>query len=278
MTLRELQLFSLEILKDVHNFCESNKIKYSLYAGTLLGAIRHNGFIPWDDDIDIIMPRPDYNRFCNEYKSNEFEIINYDKDRSFSLAYSRVCDKKRTIYKTLFPCNKSGMGVWIDVFPADGFPKDEKLIPSFYNKALAIELKKTALRIGLEKISFHTTPTSKTIYQKLRHNLNRIGKKTILFLHGWQNPYVKKQTELCNSYNYGVTPYWGSLTDMFKQIVYHPSSDFQICTLHTFEDSEFYVFNGYDAVLKRLYGDYMTPPPPDKRVPPLSEIYKFYWK
>ena len=64
MSLREVQLGCFEILKDVHVFCVSNNIRYSLAYGTLLGAIRHKGFIPWDDDIDIIMPKPDYDRFC----------------------------------------------------------------------------------------------------------------------------------------------------------------------------------------------------------------------
>ena len=84
MTLRELQLFALEILKDVHQFCTQNNIKYSLYAGTLLGAIRHQGFIPWDDDIDIVMPRDDYNRFCQTYQSERFCIATRDNDDSLS--------------------------------------------------------------------------------------------------------------------------------------------------------------------------------------------------
>ena len=68
MALKEIQQVSLDILKDVHQFCINNGIHYSLCYGTLLGAIRHNGFIPWDDDIDIMMPRPDYDRFVNTYK------------------------------------------------------------------------------------------------------------------------------------------------------------------------------------------------------------------
>ena len=68
LTNRELQLFSLDILKDVHAFCEKEKIKYSLAYGTLIGAVRHQGFIPWDNDIDIIMPRPEYERFIGMQK------------------------------------------------------------------------------------------------------------------------------------------------------------------------------------------------------------------
>ena len=67
LTLKELQQASLDILKDVHSFCEANQIQYSIAYGTLIGALRHKGFIPWDDDVDIVMPRPDFERFCKIY-------------------------------------------------------------------------------------------------------------------------------------------------------------------------------------------------------------------
>ena len=71
--LRDLQLTELEILKVVHKFCEKNDIKYSLYAGTALGAVRHKGFIPWDDDVDIVMTRDEFEKFCLKWKQNPVE-------------------------------------------------------------------------------------------------------------------------------------------------------------------------------------------------------------
>ncbi len=75
LTLSDVKAVSLDILKDVHEFCIAHDIKYSLAYGTLIGAIRHKGFIPWDDDIDIVMPRPDFERFFKEYKSEKGIIV-----------------------------------------------------------------------------------------------------------------------------------------------------------------------------------------------------------
>ena len=278
MTLREIQLFSLEILKDVHAFCEKHQLRYALYAGSLLGAIRHNGFIPWDDDIDIIMPRPDYDTFCSIYNSKEYDIINNGNDKSFVFAYSRVCDKKRTIYKTKYPCNKDGMGVWIDIFPADGFPMDSKKIQSFYQKALKIERRKIFLRGGLENFQPILSSTFRQTIWNIKHNISILLKKTILFINRGQNPFLKKQLSLCKTFVYGSTSYWGSITDFFDHPIYHSISDFELLDLHPFEDSLFYIPKEYDDILKILYGDYMKFPPREKQIPNLKGIYKFYWQ
>lgn len=119
MSLREIQLFSLEILKDVHDFCISNDINYSLAYGTLLGAIRHKGFIPWDDDIDIVMPCPDYERFCKIYRSKKWRLFSPVNNDCY-LNYSRVCDLDKTWVLSLPWCKESPTGLWIDIFPIDG--------------------------------------------------------------------------------------------------------------------------------------------------------------
>lgn len=85
ITTHELRKIQIEILKSIHNYCQENNLRYSLAYGTLLGAVRHKGFIPWDDDIDIMMPRPDYEQFLKGYRGyNEFyQVQDYCTDHSY---------------------------------------------------------------------------------------------------------------------------------------------------------------------------------------------------
>ena len=102
LELADIQKLSLGILKDVHDFCMSHGITYSLAYGTMLGAVRHKGFIPWDDDIDIVMPRPDYERFKKSFKSQCGNALVTEQESY--IAFSRVCDTRHTVAsKSLWP-------------------------------------------------------------------------------------------------------------------------------------------------------------------------------
>ena len=134
MRLKDIQSVSLEVLKDVHDFCITNDIRYSLAYGTLIGAVRHQGFIPWDDDIDIFMPRPDYEKFCKIYPSEKYKLISsYDQDSY--LAFSRVCEMDKTLVKEFVPWCKCDTGVWIDVFPLDGAEENKEEWDARYREA-----------------------------------------------------------------------------------------------------------------------------------------------
>lgn len=131
--LRRLQLTQLEILKVVDSFCRRHKIHYSLYAGSLLGAVRHNGFIPWDDDLDIFMTRHEYNRFIKlwlQEKPEGYLIQNKELNPSFTQSFTKIRKDHTTFLQFDWERGKYHTGIFIDVFPVDRMPerKLQKLI------------------------------------------------------------------------------------------------------------------------------------------------------
>ena len=118
LSLEEVQAKCLDIMLDVHDFCLKNGIKYSMSGGTLLGAVRHKGFIPWDDDVDIFMLRPDYDRFVSTYESPRYVLMSMERDKWYSLPFAHVADVTETEIEWMnVPfCHENG-GVKIDIFP-----------------------------------------------------------------------------------------------------------------------------------------------------------------
>lgn len=124
MTTDEIHEVDLTILEHIDTFCREHGIRYGLAYGTLLGAVRHKGFIPWDDDADVFMPRDDYNRFIREYKnSREFCVFSSECGNA-CLTYARVCEMRRTYFKQGMLWTTESPGVGVDVFPYDRVPED----------------------------------------------------------------------------------------------------------------------------------------------------------
>lgn len=123
--LRKLQLTELEILIEIDKFCKKNDIKYSLYAGTLLGAVRHKGFIPWDDDLDICMSRSEYIRFINLWNESHpdgYMIQNKLNSPDFSQSFSKIRKDHTTFMQEGEKPGRYHMGIFVDVFPIDRIP------------------------------------------------------------------------------------------------------------------------------------------------------------
>ncbi len=123
--LRKLQLTILELLKLFKEICEKHHLRYFMVGGTMLGAIRHQGFIPWDDDLDVGMPRPDYEKFIKIAKQElpaGFLFLNYKQDEEYKRYFSRIVDQNVEIYNA---SNSKEIveNAWLDIFPYDGMPK-----------------------------------------------------------------------------------------------------------------------------------------------------------
>ena len=124
LTKEELKIVEFNILKDVACFCRMHNIRYFLCGGTLLGAIRHNGFIPWDDDIDIMMPREDYQRFFKLYNrsNSRYRADSLDNNPDWHMAFGRVGDTETILFENTLKKKYSKYHAFIDVFPIDGIP------------------------------------------------------------------------------------------------------------------------------------------------------------
>ena len=127
--LRKVQLTQLEIAKEFKRICEENNLIYMMESGTLLGAVRHKGFIPWDDDLDMSMPRDDYEKFlsiANEIIDPKYEIVNWREESAYAHPFCKII-KKNTVYKEEKDGAKdSKNGIYIDIFPYDVYPDDLK--------------------------------------------------------------------------------------------------------------------------------------------------------
>ena len=133
LTSTEIKAEELKILLEVDIFCKEHNIRYYLVGGTLLGAIRHRGFIPWDDDIDICMPRPDYERFIRTFSSDKGLMVLNKYWNNFTFPYSKVINQ-RYICDLTYDNSTGNRYIWIDVFPIDGLPHELDTVRAIYRK------------------------------------------------------------------------------------------------------------------------------------------------
>lgn len=270
LTLKEIQQISLEILVDVHTFCEEHRIMYSLAYGTLIGAFRHKGFIPWDDDIDVIMPRPDYERFLATYQSPRYKLLS-SADKDCYVCFSRVYDDRETAIRTTFPFARHYTGgLWIDIFPADGVEDDFEAYRNRFETQTGLWKRQYYLRDP--KSSFLACRSLRKVCSLLYRKITRLNGLGI-------SSVIERMSQNASAIGFGTTGHWSQLAcpdDGLES--YQLAEDFQTTIPVEFEGHTFQAMNGYDRVLRKIYGDYMQLPPEDKRVPQQSAILTFYAK
>lgn len=266
LSLQDVQRVSTEVLSDVHNFCIAHNINYSLAYGTLIGAIRHKGFIPWDDDIDIIMLRPDYERFCKEYKSHNCKLITA-KDSYIN--YARVCDCIKTKYQTISPwTTDKTVGVWIDIFPLDAVEDDFTLFSNRISRFKVLLDRQVNSRMALCNYTCYKNPKDLFTLWRLKQKYSNTNLNTL-----------KNEIEsIVNEIPFGSTKH-------VSQLVCRGNSNKEFFTLDMFlsfsktkfENYEFLIANGWEDILKLNFGDYMQLPPKDQQVPH-GGFVDFFWK
>ena len=271
LSLEELHSRSLEILKDVDRFCRRNGIRYSMSYGTLLGAVRHKGFIPWDDDIDLVMPREDYIRFTQTYKSDRFEFLCRENCEDVWIAFGRVVDRKQTRLVSTSPWHdpRINTGVWLDIFPLDYVPDDYEGYESLYrcfNHLLALGRRCRGVHAAIEAAMPLKYKLKVFFHSHLHPRLKQIDPSVFAkdYITALQLAVPRKSAHMaqlgCADADRLFEASW------FDEYVELP-----------FEGALFMAPARWDEVLRAEFGkDYMSLPPKEKQVTDLYRIANVY--
>lgn len=254
LSLRETQLAELEILIEFDKFCKENNLKYSLDSGTLLGAIRHKGFIPWDDDIDVSMPRADYEKLYALITEKGGKIAENlelvpDRGENARLPFMKIVDKNIFVKSAI---GEAVENLWIDIFPFDGFPADDKKAEKLwkrlakYKRICLYNYANCSQHKGIKKLVrklFAVYAKAYGLHRAIR-NIDKIAKK-----------YPFGDCERVGMVVWSMIGIRGKV----------PNDSFEKLVEVEFEGKKFPSIYSWHEYLCGLYGDYMQLPPENQR-------------
>ncbi len=270
LTLREIQIEETNILRQIVEFCQKHDITYYLCGGTLLGAIRHQGFIPWDDDIDIIMTRPEFERFekiaQEEVIGPSLKLLAYDYG-TLPLPFAKVVN---TVFHVDYEIEPDELEryLWVDIFTFDGLPDSEQETAEFYRKVIRKRKDILLLSVSEDNLRLRTKDRKSLRIKQLIRFFIRGNLRTKLI-----QKKAKEYDALVKNYDYSSSKYIGGVN-----WGYGP----QERMLRDHIDSVDVEFEGmlvsglknYDEYLGNLYGDYMKLPPENQRFTHQIKIYR----
>lgn len=264
ITLEEMRVIQLDILERIDTICLKHGLKYGLCGGTLLGAIRHKGYIPWDDDIDIIMPRRDYLRFLEiapELFGADFTVSSLYNGKKHASSFSKIYNNKTVLKQPGAPT----IGVFVDIFPVDGLPSDIKESDKHFKRT---KLYHSLLLFSKSQNVMSSNFTWKTpLKWVLRFLCKLIGWRRFLLL--MDKNASKFDFDESDFVAVSCVPFYGNKERVSKKA-------FSSFVKTPFEGRLFNIPVGYDEYLSNLYGDYMKLPPVEKRVS--HHVFEAYWK
>ena len=259
--MNDLQCKLLEMLKEFIRVCDENNLTYFACAGTTLGAVRHHGFIPWDDDIDVMMPRDDYEKLLklnNPFSDKKYFLQTYKTDHSYILNYAKLRDSSTTYIENFYAEHVINHGVWIDIFPIDGRSKKDnpsKRKAKFQNFRFWVNV------FLMYPYAFRRKFRKKHFFKDLFFNfVALLVFYTNIFLY--RNRLVDWWMKLTK---YNDAKYVGIYSDAYLSKAMWPKEWTNEKILMPFEDTEIAIPKMYHEYLTFLYGDYMQLPPEGKR-------------
>lgn len=267
ITDKELLQLQLDILRDVDSFCRKNGIEYFLVGGTGIGAVRHGGYIPWDDDIDIGMTRPNYNKFLADFNGSFCNLRVYAPEINWNYyaPYANVCDTRTLLIEESNSHRRDDIGVKIDIFPYDGVSSDEQVFESMRRK-----VNRLIGFCGIKRNNYNSNEEM-SIFSGAKYT---VAKLLLSFI-----PYSSLQKAIHKVS--AMVPY--EKATLLEKIVF-PYRNNKPCAKKIFESycdmkfEDLIVRNlkEYDAYLKSVFGDYMQLPPESQREP--HHGFTAYWK
>ena len=254
MTSDEIRKVQLDLLLFLKEICEKYHLRYYLSAGTLLGAVRHKGFIPWDDDIDVRMPRPDYEkllRIGQKKLKGSFRRIESWKTGESPYPFIKVLDT-RTVVKEQYMDQSYSISVWIDVFPIDGMPDSDRALK---RTCRILKIYETIFNAAISETGKGTTLFRKVVKDVIVPVCRRLDLRRL----------CARIDRISSKYKVDDSKYVGQLLWGYGVSEKLPRECLEPVRM-TFEGHEFPVHSCWDYYLTSIYGDYMQLPPVEKRV------------
>ena len=258
LTQSEIRAGELSLLFILRDCCEQYGLRFYLCGGTLLGSVRHQGFIPWDDDIDVFMPRPDYEKLQQLNRTRTlfqpyirllcFEDGTYDKP------FMKLCNTRISV-STGFISETSAPWLWIDILPVDGLPEEKEAVREVYRRTMAV---RRIMLAGLSRLGYGSNAFKKLIKPLIfRPYLRMVGVRRL----------SEKLADIAKENPYETSPNCGCVTwGLYGEGECMRKADFEVPAEVHFEGHTFPTFSCWDGYLRGLYGDYMQLPPVEKRV------------
>ena len=259
----------IDVLSAFIRICEAQGLRYFCAGGTAIGAVRHQGMIPWDDDIDVFMPRPDYDRFlrlATQSMPEGYEVLSPYATKDYPMYFAKMCNARTTLLENeRIPCV---FGLYIDIFPLDGACDD---VETCYREKRRFK----RLMNKLEAVSTHNSFGEYVGLLTKRREWGRFAVKTVAFCcRSWLRRWLLKQMDsIAYGHDYALSSRVVTYSGAYQRQEIYPKAWLETPQMFAFEGLMVNLPHDYDAYLRHFFGDYMTLPPVEQRASHHQKVF-----